>query len=83
MIDYLQLCWMDLVRCYLLVSLMVYGIYFLWYDWLVMVFWNCYDSYVNHTDDFPTILNEIRMTDVVQADDLIESVAMNFVIVQR
>lgn len=87
MIDYLQLCWMDLVRYCLSVSSAVYAIYFVWYDWcdwLVMAFWNCCDLYVNHTDDFPTILNEIRrIVAVVQTDDLIATAVMCFETVQR
>lgn len=84
MIDYLQLYWMDFVRCCLSVSLMVYGTYFLWYDWLVMAFWNCCESYANRTDDFPTILNEFRMIAAVQTDDdSIVTVVMSFETVQR
>lgn len=86
MIDYLQLYWMDLVRYCLSVSSMVYGIYFWWFDWydlLVMAFWNCYEAYVNHTYDFPPIVNEIRMIAVVQTDDLIAMVVMSSETVQR
>lgn len=66
---------------------MAYEIYFLWYDWydwLVMAFWNCCcDVYVNQTDDFPTVLNEIRLIAAAQTDDLIAMVAMNFETVQH
>lgn len=45
-----------------------------------MAFWNCCEWYVNHTDDFPTILNEIQIVAVVvvQTDDLFVMAAMGF-----